>query len=187
MKPKYIFIHHTGVSYTQNPNQWKATDNYHKAKGWGGGGYNYEISKAGGVHQFRKDGAFTAAQYQNNMNNGQAISIALDGHFDHEEPTDKQCKAIWELMNEKMEKHGIPEDNILNHREIAPKTCPGTMIWDNPYAYFKDRVGAGDKASEWALEAQDWVKEYGISDGKRPQDSISREEVWVMLKRFSKL
>ena len=54
--PQYIFIHHTFVSYTKNADQWRATDNYHREKGWGGGGYNYEVAANGSIHQFRADG-----------------------------------------------------------------------------------------------------------------------------------
>lgn len=33
----------------------------------------------------------------------------------------------------------------------------------------------------WYEEAQKWVKEFGISDGTRPNDSATRAEVWTML------
>lgn len=33
----------------------------------------------------------------------------------------------------------------------------------------------------WYQEAQNWVKELGISDGTRPNDSATRAEVWTML------
>jgi len=127
-KPQYIFIHHTAVSYTKNPDQAEATDNYHKQQ-WNMisslgfyGGYNYEISAAGKVTQFRVDGEITAAQYQENMNDGRAISIALDGNFDSELPTEAQMLAIKELILAKMEEFNIPIENIKKHRDVAPKT-----------------------------------------------------------------
>jgi lysozyme len=33
-------------------------------------------------------------------------------------------------------------------------------------------------------KAQTWVKENGISDGSRPKDPVTREEVWEMIKRY---
>ena len=41
-----------------------------------------------------------------------------------------------------------------------------------------------EKASEWATEAQEFVIEKELSDGTRPGDTVTREELWVMLKRF---
>ena len=48
-----------------------------------------------------------------------------------------------------------------------------------------EAVSLTEKASEWAKEAQDWVKENNISDGLRPKEEITREEVWVMLWRLA--
>lgn len=186
MKPRYIILHHSAVSYDQNPDQWEATDRYHRNKGWGGGGYNVEVSKNGSVHVFREDGEPTAAQYQNNMNDGRALSLCLDGNFDIEEPTDEQCEAVWEWMMSRMALYGIPEENVLKHRDLAKyKSCPGNLIPDDVYGYFKKRV-LGDTASTWAQEAQDWVIEHGISNGERPRDMITREEQWVTLHRLAK-
>lgn len=42
-----------------------------------------------------------------------------------------------------------------------------------------------DEVSSWAKDAQAWVMEQGISDGKRPQDPVTRQEVWTMLHRMS--
>ncbi|GAB2700520.1 N-acetylmuramoyl-L-alanine amidase [Paenibacillus thermoaerophilus] len=41
--------------------------------------------------------------------------------------------------------------------------------------------------SDWAKDARDWVVTAGISDGTRPKDAVTREEVWTMLHRMSKL
>lgn len=43
--------------------------------------------------------------------------------------------------------------------------------------------------SEWAIDAYKWVTEpsVNLSDGKRPKDPITREEVWVMSHRFFRL
>ncbi|MTI47868.1 MAG: S8/S53 family peptidase [Firmicutes bacterium] len=42
-----------------------------------------------------------------------------------------------------------------------------------------------NEVSEWAKEAQAWVKENEISDGTRPKDPITREEIWTMLHRIN--
>lgn len=136
-KITHIVIHHTAVSYRKNPDQWKATDAYHRSKGWGGGGYNYEISAEGKVHQFRPDGAVTAAQYQANMNDGRAISICLDGNFDIEGLTEKQFQACQKLILDKIKEHDIRPENIIPHRSLAGyKSCPGKLIHNNLALFF---------------------------------------------------
>lgn len=156
-KPSYIFIHHTAVSYKKNPNQWKATDAYHKEKGWGGGGYNYEVAKDGSIHQFRKDGAVTAAQYQKNMNDGRALSIALDGNFDVELPTEEQKKAVTDWLTEKMKSYGISAENVFCHRAVAHyKSCPGKLLPDDIYHYFVvDQIPEPD----WISDKKDLIPE----------------------------
>jgi len=39
----------------------------------------------------------------------------------------------------------------------------------------------------WYTESQVWVMEKGISDGTRPEEPVTRAEVWTMLQRLSKL
>ena len=44
-----------------------------------------------------------------------------------------------------------------------------------------------EEVSDWAREARDWVVSRGISDGMRPKDAVTREEVWTMLHRALKV
>ena len=37
---------------------------------------------------------------------------------------------------------------------------------------------------DWAYDAWKWVKDTGISDGKRPGDKVTRAELWTMLHRY---
>ena len=41
--------------------------------------------------------------------------------------------------------------------------------------------------SDWAKSGQEFVTSTGISDGNRPLENVTRQELWVMLERFSKL
>ena len=41
--------------------------------------------------------------------------------------------------------------------------------------------------SDWAIDGCNFVIENGISDGTRPKDLVTREELWTMLKRFNDL
>jgi len=51
----------------------------------------------------------------------------------------------------------------------------------NAYPYFSKT-----NISSWAAEAQKWVMDNKISDGERPHDNVTREEMWVMLHRMFK-
>ncbi len=189
--PQYIFIHHTAVSRQKNPDQWKATDAYHKVKGWGGGGYNYEVAANGSVHQFRPDGSQTAAQYQSlgnvkNLNDGSAISICLDGNFDIEDPSLEQKAAVANLIREKMAIYNIPKENVLCHRKVALnsngtpyKSCPGTRLPENIYSYF-----CGLDIPEWGKSAvekckaksviNDWSNPYAVAGNERLEFALEK-------------
>ena len=41
-----------------------------------------------------------------------------------------------------------------------------------------------EETAEWYTDAQNWVTSLGIADGTQPLDSVTRAEVWVMLKRL---
>ena len=43
-----------------------------------------------------------------------------------------------------------------------------------------------DKPSNWAKEAWEWAIENGITDGTRPKEPATREEIVTMLYRFYK-
>ena len=58
--------------------------------------------------------------------------------------------------------------------------CPYIEYVEEP----KPEPATKDEISPWAKEAAAWVKEKGISDGTRPKDTITREEVWTMLYRM---
>lgn len=44
-----------------------------------------------------------------------------------------------------------------------------------------------DEVSDWAKGAHEWVVANNISDGERPKDNITRQEVWAMLQRMHNL
>ena len=46
---------------------------------------------------------------------------------------------------------------------------------------------AVDKLAEWAKDSAKWAKDSGITDGTKPSQNITRQEVWVMLQRLFKL
>jgi hypothetical protein len=129
--PTTIIIHHTAVSYSLNHDQFIANNNYHKNL-WNFKsslgfylGYNYEISREGYGRQARAYGEPTAACYQNGMNDGRCVHIALDGNFDIEKPTDKQIYKLRDILLLLVKRYPIKKDCIYFHRQFAAKSCPG--------------------------------------------------------------
>lgn len=57
----------------------------------------------------------------------------------------------------------------------------------DPVPYLRKVGTAAEAVSPWAREASAWVVSNNISDGARPKDNVTREEVWTMLHRASKL
>ena len=143
---RFIFIHHSSVSYKDNPDQFNAINEYHKQK-WNMisslgfyGGYNYHISSNGSVRKYRKVGEETIAQVGYNFD---GISICLDGNFDVEYPTQNQKDALGNLLVELVEEYGISPNNIKPHRAVANKTCPGMNLPNNwgCNLYFEYKLG----------------------------------------------
>lgn len=132
MKINYLIIHHTGVSRDKNPDQFEATNNYHKAK-WNFksslgyyAGYHYEIAADGTIRQARSDNEAGAHTIGHNFD---SIGISLDGNFDIEMPTPDQEKSLKELLLKLKAKY--PAAKIAFHRQFANKTCPGKLIPDD--------------------------------------------------------
>ena len=176
---EYIIIHHTLVSRNKNKEQFNAIDNYHKRKGWGGIGYQYLIEPDGEVKKGRKESE-VGAHCTHRFMNYRSIGICLTGNFDIEEPTKKQKESLLKLLNELQAKYGIKDDKVLLHRELATyKSCPGSRIPNDIRMY----LDLGDDCPDWADEARVWTTRMKISDGKRPNDTVTRAEMWTMLYR----
>ena len=66
-----------------------------------------------------------------------------------------------------------------------------TTIDPAEYLKIKNKIGDVEMAkdtntvSEWAKDAWKWAKEKGFLDGTRPQETITREELAVVLERLS--
>ena len=130
-QPTKFILHHTAVSYVKNPNQLKATNQYHKDKGFNKSelgyytGYHYEISAAGVVTQTRKieeEGCHTIGE------NTSSIGICLDGDFDNEQPTSAQVASLKALLLQLSDQYAIY--NVFPHRKYANKTCYGSLLSD---------------------------------------------------------
>lgn len=148
-----IIVHHTASPYAGNPDQFNATNRYHRERfadvasklGYFVG-YTYEIAKDGTVHQARNEDEQTVAVKEQSMN-FKGISICLDGEFDKLElPTDEQCKALLKLIREVQGRWNIPDSRVFPHRHFAVtkgkpyKMCWGARLPDDIIGYLMSRT-----------------------------------------------
>jgi len=179
-RPTQIILHHTGVSYDKNADQFAATKRYHIGKGWGDIGYHYEIAKNGLVHKGRSEETPGAHCYQKGTNYN-SIGVVLDGNFDKELPTEAQVAALTNLLKDICDRRDIPASRIFPHRKYALnkwtrkpyKTCPGSNIADSWGHQLVANANPRDKKfiAKWEkkhiLDVEDKGKLYFVLDGER--------------------
>jgi len=89
-------------------------------------------------------------------------------------------------------------DRVKKHQDFSGKYCPHRTL-DMGWQRFLDMVQnelnalkGADKMtdkntpSSWAKDAWEWAKKEGITDGTRPKDTMTREEMVTMLHRYHK-
>ena len=70
--------------------------------------------------------------------------------------------------------------------EIAEAVARGILSYLGIEYKEEENITDKDKPSNWAKEAWEWAIEKGITDGTRPKESATREEIITMLYRFYK-
>jgi len=76
------------------------------------------------------------------------------------------------------------EEATLLKSDSYRKTCASAIVKGivDMYGLKKKEVVAEDHGvSTWAVDAQKWVKEQGVSNGADPKKPATREQVWTML------
>jgi N-acetyl-anhydromuramyl-L-alanine amidase AmpD len=129
---KFIVLHHSLTD--RDATKFKAVDDYHK-KQWDFRsslghycGYHYFIEADGKVTQARADWE-AGAHCKERGKNFDGIGICLAGNFDEETPSDEQVISLKNLVENLVEKHKIPKQNLKFHRDFAKyKSCPGKNI-----------------------------------------------------------
>ena len=103
------------------------------------------------------------------------------------------AKFIAFKLNEK----GWGIDKVKKHQDFSGKYCPHRTL-DMGWQRFLDMVKSEldklkgeatvtqdkNQPSAWAKEAWEWGKKNGVTDGTRPKDAITREEVITMLYNY---
>lgn len=130
MKP-FIMLHHS-LTYDSGTVSWGAIEKYHtETMGWKDIGYHFGVELVGDRYYAllgRPEEQDAAACYQGNMNK-LAYHICCVGNYDLEAPPKALLDVLVKrIMMPLMEEHNIPVNNIVGHRDYAPKTCPGKLF-----------------------------------------------------------
>jgi len=124
---KYLVIHHSASIHEGTPDDIAL---FHKARGWGGVGYHFIITKDGKVWYVGDIG--TARANVANMNE-KVIGICLIGDFTEYLPSDEQIESTHLLCKFLLEQPQWPNikdwDDVVGHKELDATACPGDS-WD---------------------------------------------------------
>lgn len=196
-KFKQLHIHHTWkpdhTNFKGNNHvvmQQSMKDYHIKSNGWSDIGQHLSLFPDGVLLTGRPFNISPASI--SGWNTG-ALAVEMIGNFDtgNDKLDGKQKEEILKLIKYFIDKYG--EGSIKFHREGpgVTKTCPGTSLDKNKLiqeaktmADKKEDEVKADKPSSWAIEAWDWAIKEGITDGKRPKDTTTREEIITMLYRY---
>jgi len=137
---------------------------------------------------------------------GNSTSLAVEICVNNRAMYKKACEnAAW-LTAELLKRHGLTIDRVVQHNRWSGKDCPREKrsgIWGVTWADFIGMVRKAleppapvpepaptppppadpNKPSDWAQDAWDWAKRKGITDGTRPKDNATREQMVTMLYR----
>jgi len=196
MKPEFIVVHNTANDSTaMNEINYMIT-NAHKTS------FHYAIDDKNIIQGIPDDRNAWHAGDGNGPGNRKGISIEIcyskSGGSRFIEAEKLAAKFIAYKLKEK--DWGI--DRVKKHQDFSGKYCPHRTL-DMGWQRFLNMVQAelnalkgADKVankkedntpSAWAQEAWEWAKEKGITDGSRPQDNATREEIITMLYRFKEV
>lgn len=109
---------------------------------------------------------------------GIEVCVNRDGNLEQAyRNTAKLCKRL-------CKKHKIPYENIVFHHKWNGKDCPKHLRRNQPFSFQEFlALVREDTPSDWAKAAWETAVARGITDGSRPQDAATREEVVCILLR----
>ena len=151
--------------------------NWHIQKGWAGIGYHFVIRKNGDIETGRPHD--TIGVHAGAKINTHSVSICLSGNFMYTNPTEFQIDALRGLYGLLKGMYGS-DISLMLHRQVSNTLCPGVN-------FDLDSVLNPSNNADWATEPLRWATDNKITDGTRPLDYVTRQEVITMLFRFNNL
>ena len=192
--PKYITIHDTanpakGADALMHARYLKGDDAANRPASW-----HFTVDDQRVVQHIPLDEvAWHAGDGSKGPGNTSSIAIEICENVDCDRAKAEANAA--ELVAYLLKQFGLPIDAVVQHNRWTGKDCPRIIRhrpggWEAFLAAVREHlsppVPPADEVSAWAREARDWAVSRGITDGTRPKDPVTREEVWAMLYRALK-
>lgn len=151
---------------------------------WNGIGYHYVIRANGTIETGRPHNVIGA--HAGATINATSIGICLTGRFMQHLPTNAQMEALAWLIEYLEEKYGSLE--IGGHNDFSNTNCPGVLFsWTDLWRKLEDiNMTQQNIPASWAQADWDWAIAEGLLDGTRPLDTLTRQELAVILRRFDR-
>lgn len=126
MKVTHLILHCAATPEGKNFTA-KDIDRMHRQRGFKKIGYHYVIDLDGKVEKGRADnenGAHTIGHNSTSLGICYIGGVAKDCKTPKDTRTEEQKVALYELVNELMEKYNLTLDDVHGHYEFANKACP---------------------------------------------------------------
>jgi len=192
MHPEYITIHSTGnpSSTARNERGWLTNPSNTRTASW-----HIVVDEKEAVEAIPlNEVAWHAGDGSSGTGNRKSIGIEICESGDRQRTLQNAVKLVAKLLKER----GWGVDRLRRHFDWSGKICPRIMQSNNwaGWEQFKKDVAkelAGgtsavtrdkNQPSSWAKEPWEWAKKEGITNGTRPKDTATREEVITMLYNY---
>lgn len=191
--PKYITIHSTGnkKSTAQNERDWLTNPSNTRTASW-----HIVVDEKGAIEAIPlNEIAYHAGD---RTGNNTSIGIEMCESGNRNKVLDNTVKLVAKMLYDR--KWGI--DRLKRHYDWSGKNCPRILNYNNwkgwelfkfnvnkELTILKQRGGNVSKhePSNWAKEDWEWAKRNKITDGSRPKDNATREEIIAMIRRAKKV
>ena len=128
---KYIVIHHSATKKGEG----RGFNTTHLNRKWNYGlGYHFIIGNGRGLGDGDIETSYRCQQQLHGAHAGvreynqHGIGICLVGNFEETVPTPKQVLSLKKLLAELRQKHSIPPEKIVGHRDLKATACPGKNL-----------------------------------------------------------
>ena len=173
MIPKHITIHNTGNPGASALANSKYVDNAKAYVSW-----HFTIGN-GIVYQELpiNENAWHAGDGSRGEGNRQSIGIEIA-------EVDGAYETAVEFIRDLLEYLDFTTDQVFPHKHWSGKNCPRLILpkWNE----FIEDISRQypENLSEWARKGFDYVLNNKLSDGTRPKENVTREELWTILERI---